>query len=134
MGAVFFILLSSFVLWLIFKGAKKGAPMNAQAFSALARGGVGARGLVLTSSQLSTGVRSGGRRFERRTMTIEVEIPGKPPYITSGAFLVPRGLVEGIPGSSLELSVDPSDQSSLVILGPGGFTGPWLQSGPPRPY
>jgi hypothetical protein len=97
-------------------------------------GNVRARGLVLAASKQSTGTTNGGQRYEQRYMTIEVEIPGETPYVTRGSFLLPRGLVDGIPGSSLELSVDRSNPSYVSVLGPGGFTGPWIQSGPPRPY
>jgi hypothetical protein len=48
--------------------------------------------------------------------------------------MVPRGFVEPIPGSSLEVAVDPKNPRVLVVLGPGGFTGPWLRVGVPFPY
>jgi hypothetical protein len=83
---------------------------------------------------MSTGVTINGRRFERRTMTLDVEIPGRAPFITNGVFLVPRGIVEATPGSSLELAVHPTKMSQIAVLGPGGFTGPWLNFGPPNTY
>jgi hypothetical protein len=83
---------------------------------------------------VSFGVTLGGRRFERRGMTLDVEIPGRPPFIASGNFLVPRGIVEATPGASLELAVHPTNQSRIAVLGPGGFTGPWLNYGPPNSY
>jgi hypothetical protein len=96
--------------------------------------GVRARGLVLTSNRVSSGVTVNGRRFERRSMTLDIEIPGRPPFVTSGSFLVPRGIVEALPGSSLELSIHATDMSQITVLGPGGFTGPWLKPGPPNTY
>jgi hypothetical protein len=119
---------------MIVRGSSRRAQAVLQGYDPPPRGHVSARGLVLAASQLSAATRVGGRRFEARQMTIEVEVPGQPPYVTRGVFRLPRGIVEGIPGSSLELSVDPSDQSRIVILGPGGFTGPWLQRGAPRAY
>jgi hypothetical protein len=104
------------------------------AIDRLARSGVRARGLVLTSNQMSFGVTLGMRRFERRTMTLDVEIPGRAPFVVNGTFLVPRGIVEAIPGSSLELAVHPKNTSQIAVLGPGGFTGPWLNVGPPNSY
>ena len=92
------------------------------------------RGLVLASAQVCTGTTVNGRRFEQRNMTIDVEIPGQPPYVTRGLFLVPRGQGEGIPGSSLDISVDPSNPDRLTILGPGGFSGPWQWTGSPNSY
>jgi hypothetical protein len=92
------------------------------------------RGLVLESTSATTGVTRNGRRFDRRIMTLEVEVAGMAPYIVQGSFLVPRGQVEVIPGASLELSVDGRSASDVTVLGPGGFTGPWLNAGPPRAY
>jgi hypothetical protein len=34
----------------------------------------------------------------------------------------------------LELVVHPTDMSQVTVLGPGGFTGPWLSYGPPNAY
>jgi hypothetical protein len=92
------------------------------------------RGLVLASSNTATGVTRNGRRFDRRTMTLEVEVAGMAPYVINGSFLVPRGQVEAIPGASLEVVVNGRDASDVTVLGPGGFTGPWLNAGPPQPY
>jgi hypothetical protein len=89
---------------------------------------------VLSSFQASSAVTISGRRFERRTMTLDVEIPGQAPFITNGTFLIPRGIVEATPGSSLELAVDPGNMRQITVLGPGGFTGPWLNYGPPNTY
>jgi hypothetical protein len=107
---------------------------SAGALDALAASGIPARGLVLTCSQYAIGVTLSQRRFEKRTMTIDVEIPGREPYVATGDFLVPRGLLEVVPGASLDLSVDARDPNRIVVLGPGGFTGPWLRVGPPAAY
>lgn len=96
--------------------------------------GLPARGLVLTCNRVSSGVTVNGRRFEQRSMTLDVEIPGRPPFVATGTFLVPRGIVEALPGSSLELVVHPTDMTRITVLGPGGFTGPWLNLGPPNMY
>ncbi len=134
MGAIFSI--GFFVLFLfIWIAARSKAVGQVQTFDRLAQSGLPARGLVLQSAKLSTGAtRVNGRRFEQRTMTLDVEIYGRPPYVVQGTFLVPRGVVEAIPGSALELSVDPGNPNQIVVLGPGGFTGPWLNLGAPRPY
>jgi hypothetical protein len=98
------------------------------------QGSVRARGLVLTCNRVSSGVTINGRRFEQRGMTLDVEIPGRPPFVATGTFLVPRGIVEALPGSSLELDVHPTNMNQITVLGPGGFTGPWLNFGPPNTY
>jgi hypothetical protein len=103
-------------------------------FDALVAKGIPARGLVLQASQQSTGVTMNFRRFEQRSMTLDVEIPGQAPYTCTGVFLIPRGLVEPTPGASLELAVDRSNANNVVVVGPGGFTGPWLNLGPPNPF
>jgi hypothetical protein len=100
----------------------------------LAQSGLRGRGLVLQSSMNATGMRVGMQRFEQRQMTLDIEIPGRAPYVVQGTFMTPRGLVEPIPGASLDVSVDPNNPSAVVVLGPGGFSGPWLQTGPPQPY
>ena len=118
-----------FVVWAIVKNAS-----GVTSFDKLARSGVRGRALVLTSSSTATNMRLGTRRFERRAMTLDVEVPGRAPFVVQGIYLVPRGLVEPIPGSSLEVALDPRGGSQIAILGPGGFTGPWLNIGPPQAY
>jgi hypothetical protein len=126
--------LIAIVIWLIARSASGNLLTSTGAIDSLTRKGLRARGLVLSCNQMSTGVTINGRRFERRTMTLDVEIPGRAPFITNGVFLVPRGIVEATPGSSLELAVHPTNMSQIAVLGPGGFTGPWLNFGPPNTY
>jgi len=132
-GFLIGIALIVIVVWLVARGSGN-LLTSVSAIDSLARKGVRARGLVLASNQISNGVTLGGRRFERRMLTLDVEIPGRPPFVTSGLFLVPRGIVEATPGSSLELAVHPSNMTKIAVLGPGGFTGPWLNFGPPNTY
>jgi hypothetical protein len=133
MGFVISAVLIFVVIFLI-KQSSRNLLTSAAAIDRLARKGIRGRGLVLSAFQMSNGVTLGGRRFERKQMTLDVEIPGRPPYQINGQFLVPRGQVEAIPGSSLEVAVDPSNPSQIAVLGPGGFTGPWLNLGPPNAY
>jgi hypothetical protein len=101
----------------------------------MAAAGFPARGLVLQSSLIPTRTMSmNGRRFEVRTMTLDIEMQGRPSVVVSGDFTLPRGVVEPIPGALLEISFDPSNPQNLVVLGPGGFTGPWLRQGVPPMY
>jgi hypothetical protein len=133
MGFVISAVLIFVVIFLI-KQSSRNLLTSAAAIDRLARKGIRGRGLVLSAFQMSNGVTLGGRRFERKQMTLDVEIPGRPPYQINGQFLVPRGQAEAIPGSSLEVAVDPSNPSQIAVLGPGGFTGPWLNLGPPNAY
>jgi hypothetical protein len=121
-----------FVLIFVVVAISKSAAVSGR--NRLAQQGLRGRGLVLASQNNAVNTRVNGQRFEQRPMTLEVEVQGRAPYVIQGTFLIPRGLVDAIPGSSLEVAVDPNNPSSVVVLGPGGFTGPWLNVGPPNPY
>jgi hypothetical protein len=92
------------------------------------------RALVLSSSPNATGTTVGGVRFERRTMTLDIQLPNGAAYVVQGSFLVPRGLTGALPGSSLDVSVSINNPQDVTVLGPGGFTGPWLRPGPPQMF
>jgi hypothetical protein len=130
MGAIVlgFLVLVFFVILAALKGGVAGS------YDRLASAGLRGRALVLGASQMVTGVTLNGRRFQRRQMVLEIEIEGREPYEVSGTFLVPRGLIEPIPGSSLDVAVDRGVPSRVAVLGPGGFSGPWLRTGIPQPY
>jgi hypothetical protein len=127
------VLVIIFIVFFLVKSASSRA-LGVGNYDRLMQSGVRGRALVLASSNIAVNFRIGMRRFERRTMTLEVEIPGREPFIAQGTYPVPRGLVEPTPGSSLEVAVDPRGSGQIAVLGPGGFTGPWLNVGPPQPY
>jgi hypothetical protein len=137
-GSILVVVVFAVVLTKIIRAISAGASGNpfggTSATGPYTAQGLRARGLVLTSNRVSSGVTVNGRRFEQRSMTLDVEIPGRPPFVASGTFLVPRGIVEALPGSSLDLDVHPTNMSQITVLGPGGFTGPWLNFGPPNSY
>ena len=112
----------------------KAASGSNQGVLALEKTGLPARGLVLACDRVSTGQTINGRRFEVFTMTLDVEPYGAAPYVCTGSYLVPRGQVETVPGASLELMVDRKNKNQLLVIGPGGFSGPWLRVGPPNAY
>ena len=119
------------VLFLIIKAASG----SSQGILSLETKGRAARGLVLACDRVSTGRTINGRRFEVFDMTLDVELySGGEPYTCTGSYLVPRGQVETVPGASLELMVDPKNKNQLLVIGPGGFSGPWLRVGPPNAY
>lgn len=126
------VLVIFFIVFALVKSAS-GRALGVNDYDRLTRNGVRGRALVLASTNIAVAFRIGMRRFERRTMTLEVEIPGRDPYIAQGMYPVPRGLVEPIPGSMLDVAVD-ARSGQIAVLGPGGFTGPWLNIGPPQPY
>jgi hypothetical protein len=128
-GVVVFALV---VLWIIVVGGA--TARNVKRLASLEVNGLRGRALVLSSDIATTSVTVNGQRYERRTMTLDIEIPGRAPYTIAGQFSVPRGLVEPVPGASLDVAVDPRNPNVLVVLGPGGFSGPWIRTGVPAPY
>jgi hypothetical protein len=84
-------------------------------------GGTPARGILLAVA--STGTRAGTNQESRR-VTIDIEVPGQPPYEVSTVATFPtclRGDV--LPGATVELRVHPRNRNAPVsIVGPGvGF-------------
>jgi len=129
-GVVILVFIALFV-FVIVKNAATGQPA---VYDRLAARGLPGRALVLSSFQMTQGISFGRRRFQRRQMTLEIEVSGRAPYELTNTFLVPRGVVEPIPGSSLDVAVDPKDPRNVAVLGPGGFTGPWIRLGPPPAF
>lgn len=124
---VFIVCLVLFVRYLTRRGVNRAARLQ--------KSGLHGTALVLSSSQVTNGaMRVGITRYVRRQMVIEVDIPGTAPYQLQDNFLVPRGLVECVPGSLLDVAVNRGNPSDITIVGPGGFSGPWLVVGPPPPY
>jgi hypothetical protein len=128
---VFFAIIIFFV---VFVAQLSPTARQLRALKRLTRGGLPGRALVLSALQAKRGLTLGGQRYQQRNMTLEIEVDGREPYEVSGVFLVPRGLIDPVPGSSLDVAVDPRNPQTLVVLGPGGFSGPWLSTGIPAPY
>jgi hypothetical protein len=126
------ILIFVVFIWIIVKSSGNSKALQNQ--TALEANGVRGRALVLSSDMLTSSVTINAQLYERRTMTLDIEIPGRAPYTTTGQFLIARGLVEPVPGASLDVAVDPKDQNQVAVLGPGGFSGPWIRVGIPNPY
>lgn len=123
-----FLVLLFFIVSAALKGGVAGS------YGRLAASGIPGRALVLGASQIVVGVSINGVRYQRRQMVLEIEVEGREPYQLTDTFLVPRGLIEPIPGSSLDVAVDARNPSRIAVLGPGGFSGPWLCTGIPQPY
>src|ERR1700752_3825294 len=78
----------------------------------LGLGGTPARGILLAVA--STGTRSGTNQESRR-VTIDIEVPGQPPYEVTTVATFPtclRGDV--LPGATVELRVDPRSHTDPV--------------------
>ena len=122
-GLIFVAVFLLFIILVSRSGTK-----SVRAFDRVSTKGVYARGLILSANAYSTGVSFGGRRFEKRSVVLDVEVPGQQPYVINVDLLIPRGLVRAVPGDALDLRVDPSNPTNIAVLGPGGFTGPWLRT------
>jgi hypothetical protein len=113
----------------MFSGTQQWSP-----YDNLASGGIAARGILLNVSR--TGARAAGsttmRRYENRFVTIDVEIPGQRPYEVSVTLTIPSNFVADVlPGATVELRIDPSDNTNMLVVGPGaGFSVAALNAGP----
>jgi hypothetical protein len=115
-----FLLLIVVALFVITRAAQRGGR------SALLVRGISARGLILSAARTSSDATYGGQRFEVRSLVLDVEVPGSPPYEVSLSTMIPR-ICEALPGAALDLRVDPSKPNNLVIVGPAGSS-QWLRA------
>jgi hypothetical protein len=95
-------------------------------YDRLAAKGVPARGILLQVSSIATKVPGTRlRRFESRSVTIDIEVPGTAPYVATVNAVIPSNLVRDVlPGATVELRVDPKNGNNIAIVGPGvGFIG-----------
>jgi hypothetical protein len=115
--------IASVVLAIIAKAIFSGAGNPATLYDNLLSKGIPARGILLEVARTGTKVGTVRRRFERRTVTLDVEIPGQAPFALSTRPVIPINLVRDIlPGSTVELRIDPKKASNIAIIGPGtGF-------------
>jgi hypothetical protein len=130
-GTAIFLAFLAFVLYLAVT-AKSRSP--AGRYRALARSGVRGRALVLSASKIESTAFINMDPYVVRSMTLEIEVAGRAPYQVTDSFAVPRGFVEAKPGASLDVAVHPHRPKRVAVLGPGGFSGPWLRTGPPRAF
>jgi hypothetical protein len=136
-----FLMLAFGVFAIVSIVSKLSASSTTNQFNKLQQAGTPALGIILKIDAIGTTIRgsstyfsaqtaSGGQTLVRNDMhqknaTVDVEIPGQAPYVVTGPLLMPNNMSGDIlPGSSVELRVDPSNRSKLVIVGPGsGFAG-----------
>lgn len=128
-GVFWLLVVGFFVIFAIVKAIKKAS--TGKDFDRFMAGqapqGLRARGLILSAGRQATPVNMFGRVMEQRNVLIEIEIEGQEPYQLNTMLMIPLGLVEARPGDTLELSVAQGNRSNITVLGPGGFTGPWLR-------
>jgi hypothetical protein len=127
MGIFFFVFILIFAV--VISAAVSGNP--ASEFDRLSQGGLPARGILLQVAQTASGLGGPiGRRFQRRSVRIDIEIPGRNPYELSSFAWIPMNCVRDVlPGATVELRVDPQNPQKFVIIGPGvGFAPPIVPS------
>jgi hypothetical protein len=113
------------LLVVLIGSAVNGSP--AGSFDSLMQNGIPARGILLQVAQTSSGMTGTiGRRFQQRSVRIDIEIPGRPPYELNAFAWIPMNCVRDVlPGATVELRVDPTNPQKFVIIGPGvGFAPP----------
>lgn len=104
----------------------------------LAATGVPASGLVLQVARTGMKFSMNGRTYDQRSLVLEVDIPGQPPYEVSVQPLIPRGMLRNIlPGATIDIRVDPMNPQRVAVVLPGnmsafGAQGP--QGGYPQGY
>jgi hypothetical protein len=115
LGVVIFLVLRA----LIVQGSRRG----------LMASGLEAQGIVLSASRFANSTSTiNGQRYETRDITVDVEIPGRAPYVVSLSPLIPR-ICDVFPGSRLDLRVDRGNPSKLTVVGPAGSSG-WMSELP----
>lgn len=90
--------------------------------------GLPARGLILRAASTGSSTLVNGQRFQVRSVSLDVEVPGRAPYEISLNALFPR-LCESFPGTALDLRVDPSNPNNVAVIGPVG-TSAWIGAAP----
>jgi hypothetical protein len=110
-----------FVVGVIVWGLLSATSRPSANFARLIANGIPGRGILLQVSALPTGaVGTGLNRYQQRTVMIDIEIPGAPPYVVNGSLFIPMNLVRDVlPGATVEIRVDPKNPSNIVIVGPG---------------
>lgn len=124
MGGFFAVVVIALVVFAVFR-ATGAARAGGRSFSWLVERGTPARGILLQVDSIGMPVAAlgGGTGVERRNVTIDVEIVGRPPYTVVADILIPRNLARDVlPGATVELRVDPRNQNRIAVVGPGtGF-------------
>lgn len=120
MGAVFGLIFLAVIIMVV-KGAAGGGASGR--YDTLLAKGIPARGILLQVASTGTKIGTVARRFELRSVYIDVEVPGQQPYEVSATPVIPINLVRDVlPGATVELRVDPKNPSNIAIIGPGtGF-------------
>lgn len=81
--------------------------------------GTPARGILMSVSSTGTRTNYRGQRFETRSARVDIEATGYEPFEVNTYLLIPSNLVRDVlPGSTVELRVNLSDRSQVLVIGP----------------
>jgi len=129
------------VFMVIFVASKAVSFSATSGFEQIRQNGTPALGIVLKIDAIGTTIQGGTTTFSgmsaaggwtilrnsihQKNAVVDVEVPGQPPYQVATAVLMPLNMAgDVLPGSTVELRVDPKDRNKVVIVGPGsGFAG-----------
>jgi hypothetical protein len=116
-GVVFFVA-AAYVFSVVGK-----ARATLTGYAALAENGIPARGILLQVSPTVMSVQGG--QVKTRMIRVDVEMPGRAPFEVHAPIMMPFNLsADVVPGATMELRLDPKDQTKIAIVGPGvGFIG-----------
>jgi hypothetical protein len=110
---------------------------QSRSYDWLLRNGVVGQGILLQVDNTKTrdNNSSPSLRLERRSVRIDVEVPGQPSYELQTSPSIPTHLSGDIlPGATVELRVDPGDPTQLMVYGPGvGLPGSLFAATMPEP-
>jgi len=119
------------ILFVIVKAMTTSAGASMSTSAGRAQRGTPARGILLwvaTTPSGSVGITPW--KCQLRTVVMDIEIPGQPPYEATVTVRIPTNLVRDVlPGATVELRVNPKRPSDIAIVGPGvGFNSALLNS------
>lgn len=81
--------------------------------------GTPARGIMMSVSMTGRRASYNGQRYEIRSARVDVEADGIAPYEINTDVYIPGNLVRDVlPGSTMELRIDPSNPGWVIVIGP----------------
>jgi hypothetical protein len=132
LGGFVCLAICAFVVWVIVALVRAGSANNRLMNTGLVARGILLRVDIPLTRWSAEGVRTNFRTFRMR---IDVELPGQAPYEIDQQVSFPTNMGKLIlPGSTVELRVDPKNNRKVMIVGPGvnlaaSFFNPALQAG-----
>jgi hypothetical protein len=85
----------------------------------LSLNGTPARGIMMSVSMTGRRTSNNGQRYEIRSARVDIEADGIAPYEVNTDVYIPTNLVRDVlPGSTMELRIDRSNQSYVLVIGP----------------